>query len=446
MAKKRRRLKPRVKKIMKRTGIVLQAVAVSTFAAANLISAITVKDNKASQKDLIRAMMSIYGENQNNTSLLKQCVIDVYNGTTGSDLSKENTAVVMVSPSVVTTPTINNSVFVVAEYDGDTANTGSSKITKVSENTVSVKENIGSIFTKVFAEEDNSDSEDNTVKPEIYETDFSSAIQVALQDEGFDLDRVSALPDDVDRNLYQTLYKVTSDNGQLGIVLSAASITLSDTAEFNPYDYIVSTTSKDGALPRISVEGNVNPYVNGTYTETYTVTDSFGNKVTASMQVTVNVTNNPDEMQLEQQIKAMRALYSYAYKMVGQVIDVDGAYNDQCWDLWASYCIENGMDFDYHTQPYGYAFGVSLKYYTSGASKYFQAIKAEDVQPGDWLFWDYGSTYPLSHVALLLQNNGDGTGVCLTQTEGEGVTIQTLQLDLMDVNMRPIGQYAWYAK
>lgn len=79
----------------------------------------------------------------------------------------------------------------------------------------------------------------------------------------------------------------------------------------------------------------------------------------------------------------------------------------------------------------GYAYGVFLVYDTSGASNYFDKIEPDQVQPGDWCFWNMGSSCPLSHVALLLEDNGDGTGEFLSQTQGEGTTITTIRLDIM---------------
>lgn len=433
---------------MKNAAILMQSVVISGFAAFTLIKAVTTPDINISQKDIIRSMMAMKSSDRNNSMTLKQCVVGAYNATTDQNINAKEAAVVMIAPSAVSAPTINNSFFVVASKDADgVSNAGAEKGAKT--DTISEQEEKisgwNALFTNVFAEEDH--KQETTQKADIYETDISTAFQIADLDEGLDLDRISALPSEgtVDRQCYNTLYKTTSDNQQLELVLSSASVTLTEPTGFNPYDYIVSSSSWDGLLPRISVSGNVDPTENGSYIEEYTVSDTIGNKITASIQVVVNLPDNGEAVLLEQQIKAMRALSSYAEQRVGKSIDVDHAFNDQCWDLWAEYCITNGMDFDYHTLPYGYAYGVSLKYYTSGASRYFQAVGKDEIKPGDWLFWGYGSEYPLSHVALLLQDNHDGTGVCLTQTEGYGTTISTLSLNgLMDVNMRPIGQYAWF--
>ena len=70
-------------------------------------------------------------------------------------------------------------------------------------------------------------------------------------------------------------------------------------------------------------------------------------------------------------------------------------------------------------------------YDTSGASNYFDKIAPGQVQPGDWCFWNMGSSCPSSHVALLLEDNGEGTGKFLSQTYGEGTTITKIRLDIM---------------
>ncbi len=128
----------------------------------------------------------------------------------------------------------------------------------------------------------------------------------------------------------------------------------------------------------------------------------------------------------------------------GNAYDIDGYYGDQCWDLWAKYCVDTGLykKFDYGCMGYGYAYGVFKAYKKSGASKYFEKVKASAVQPGDWIFWDRNSSCPLSHVALLLKNNSDGTGVFLSQTRGEGTRIVTLKMDILG-GFRPKGDYSW---
>lgn len=232
------------------------------------------------------------------------------------------------------------------------------------------------------------------------------------------------------------------ENDSLVLVLKQKDVEITDGSQFKPEDYILKMHGRTNILPMLKVESNVKSDTDGDYTVTYNLVDIDGTSVTQTLNVKITL---PETIRREQQQRAMDDLNNYVSEHEGNSYDVDGAYNDQCWDLFAQYCEENeiGDKFDYGTQPYGYAYGVSLKYKKSGAYKYFDAVSSEDIQPGDWLFWDRGSSCPLSHVALLIEKYDDGTGLCLSQTEGQGTRLVKIPLDVMDVNFRPKGKLAW---
>lgn len=232
------------------------------------------------------------------------------------------------------------------------------------------------------------------------------------------------------------------EDNTLDIVLKQDSVEITDGSEFKPEDYIIQMHGKSNVLPLLLVDSNVKSDTDGDYTVKYTLIDIDGSSISKSIDVKIKL---PANIIAEQKAKAAAALQQFVDEHNGNAYDADYAYGDQCWDLFGKYCIEKDLEgkIDYGTKPYGYAYGVSLKYETSGASKYFDAIKPEDIQPGDWLFWDQGSSCPLSHVALLIEKYDDGTGLCLSQTKGEGTRLVKLQLDVMDVNFRPKGKIAW---
>ena len=128
-----------------------------------------------------------------------------------------------------------------------------------------------------------------------------------------------------------------------------------------------------------------------------------------------------------------KSIDEFVSETSGKHIDVDGYYGDQCWDLWGYFNkTKNLTDFDFSCSPYGYVYAIPNKYKKSGASYYYKYIEpGESLQAGDWLFWDRGSSYADSHVALLLGVNGDGTLKCLTQSKDQGTRVLDLQSDIM---------------
>lgn len=250
-----------------------------------------------------------------------------------------------------------------------------------------------------------------------------------------------------------TTYTVSNQYGSISLTGSTQNVYMG--SQWNMANYIVGVKSTSTEYPMLTIDSSEievddNGFIvnsEGKYTVRFKLTDLTGNSVESSM--IVNVTKDPaviaeearqaalakareeaakaEQSQIERNSADAQA---FANRTVGIAWDLDG--NDAwCFDIWAKYVQDNRLNFDYSCHPGQYVHMVYKKYWTSGASKYFDLIDASDVQAGDWLFWDEGSSCPLSHVALLLQNNGDGTGIVLSQSHNRATEIISIQLDVL---------------
>lgn len=99
----------------------------------------------------------------------------------------------------------------------------------------------------------------------------------------------------------------------------------------------------------------------------------------------------------------------------GKVINVDNAYGGQCWDLFAKFC----------QLVYGKTYGCVRTGYVGDFWNYFNECGLGDhfekrtgaMQDGDWAIWTRptANVTDSSHIAMFRADNGDGTGVFLTQ-------------------------------
>ena len=95
----------------------------------------------------------------------------------------------------------------------------------------------------------------------------------------------------------------------------------------------------------------------------------------------------------------------------GKIIDIDGSYGGQCWDLWALFCKE------YIGRYYSclWSGGVKDMYYhfdELGLGEYFEKItpdKYHELQDGDWLVWD-ADTNPLCWISTARNEKGEAYG------------------------------------
>lgn len=103
-------------------------------------------------------------------------------------------------------------------------------------------------------------------------------------------------------------------------------------------------------------------------------------------------------------------------EVLGKRYDVDGYYGSQCWDGYAYYMQKLGYPFANCTTS-GYVKDIWENRKTNGMLKHCMEVKS--MQPGDICVFQAGNSYtPLSHIAIFMKDNGNGTGVFLGQNQG----------------------------
>lgn len=100
----------------------------------------------------------------------------------------------------------------------------------------------------------------------------------------------------------------------------------------------------------------------------------------------------------------------------GKIIDMDGAYGGQCWDLWSSYArnVYGIPAADTNTVD-GYAASVyTARYDRSQALQNAFNREAGNYTPvyGDVAFWNGAG---MNHVAVVVKDNGNGTLSTMSQ-------------------------------
>lgn len=100
----------------------------------------------------------------------------------------------------------------------------------------------------------------------------------------------------------------------------------------------------------------------------------------------------------------------------GKIIDMDGAYGGQCWDLWSSYArnVYSIPAADTNTVD-GYAASVyTARYDRSRALQNTFSREAGNYTPvyGDVAFWNGNG---MNHVAIVVRDNGNGTLETMSQ-------------------------------
>lgn len=87
-------------------------------------------------------------------------------------------------------------------------------------------------------------------------------------------------------------------------------------------------------------------------------------------------------------------------KYIGKAVDIDGAYEAQCVDLFKAFTKDNYNIYNYDCTN-GYASGLWIYRKDKPYYPYFEEVDINDLQDGDWCFWDKGSKpCPDSHVAM----------------------------------------------
>lgn len=102
---------------------------------------------------------------------------------------------------------------------------------------------------------------------------------------------------------------------------------------------------------------------------------------------------------------------------INKTFDVDGAYGAQCWDYFAWFCQFFKLPVSTYCALTGYVCDLWRLRDKYGYSAYFEYIyDAKDLRPGDWCFWDKGSSHNFSHTAMYMLRNG--SPVELGQNQG----------------------------
>lgn len=98
----------------------------------------------------------------------------------------------------------------------------------------------------------------------------------------------------------------------------------------------------------------------------------------------------------------MNELQRFIEKYNNQYLNTDGAYGPQCWDLFDQFCQDYNIDVSRYCALTGYVPDLFYLFEEYGYDAYFEKINVEDLQAGDWCFWDYGD---MKHVALKVGAN-----------------------------------------
>ena len=476
---KKKRLKRSVKRKLIKAWVFTKRVSIASLVSVGTVQTFPPVHAKVNENEIIKVTAQLQHKSLSDVNTLKEIAVDTHNSVYNTSDTAENTKVYVTTPTVVTTPTINNAtITVVADEnkisDENTVNeeenvtsTDTAEETKSNETSTS-KDTANATTSSDSAVEETSTKQDSNQKSETKDvaeveaaskvSDTNSKKEDSVKEENTtvtfeDTSKAiaTATPDaqvlpvssnSEETDLDNVEVKEASETSSIRLILSTENITLDSSEDFSPEDYILDIGSSDDMLPALNIDNNVNTAKDGEYTVTYKATDLKGNSITKTLNVTVKTT---EETIKQRQEATEKAIQTFVDETSGKHIDVDGYYGDQCWDLWGYFNKTMGLtDFDASCSPYGYVYGIPLKYKTSGASQYYKYIKSGDtLKVGDWLFWNKGSSYKDSHVALLLGINEDGTLKCLTQSYGEGTRILDLQPDVMAA-FRLKDTYAWW--
>ena len=101
-------------------------------------------------------------------------------------------------------------------------------------------------------------------------------------------------------------------------------------------------------------------------------------------------------------------------RVLGQSIDIDKAYGPQCVDLFNYFNYLYNDDY-INCSPSGYAKSIAENKANNGILKYYKEVAINQMVKGTVVIWRNCKYAPLSHVGFILEDNGDGTFMCLAQ-------------------------------
>lgn len=111
----------------------------------------------------------------------------------------------------------------------------------------------------------------------------------------------------------------------------------------------------------------------------------------------------------------MKTPHEFFEETNGKIIDVDGSYGGQCWDLFAKFCLEYcGKTFN--CIETGYVIDLWTHFDDIGLGEYFIKVPNNAMTDGDWAIW-YGPCMITnkSHIAMFRKDENNGGGIFLTQ-------------------------------
>lgn len=98
----------------------------------------------------------------------------------------------------------------------------------------------------------------------------------------------------------------------------------------------------------------------------------------------------------------MSELQAFIDKYNGKYLNTDNAYGAQCWDLFDKFCQDYNIEVSRYCAITGYVPDLFYLFDEYGYYEYFDKINIDNLQVGDWCFWDYGN---MRHVALKVGSN-----------------------------------------
>jgi len=110
----------------------------------------------------------------------------------------------------------------------------------------------------------------------------------------------------------------------------------------------------------------------------------------------------------------MSKFHEFMNKYKGIPVDVDGAYGEQCVDLF------NAWNRDYNNcyincRPSGYAKSLAENKLNNGILNYFKETPINNMIEGTVVVWGNCKSCPNSHVGFFVKDNGNGTFQCFQQ-------------------------------
>ncbi len=116
----------------------------------------------------------------------------------------------------------------------------------------------------------------------------------------------------------------------------------------------------------------------------------------------------------------------FCNQTIGKKIDVDRAYGNQCVDLFNYFNKLNNNGAYINCKPSGYAKSIYENRANNGVLNYYDVVPTNQMNDGDWAVWGNCQIAPDSHIAMFRRDNGNNTGLFLSQTYNQNVEEQNI--------------------